>query len=716
MMTSRVAVFLLLALFLITLMAFSQPIVVNSSYLTCFDTPQTQAGWIGTGDFELSSSFTKLGGPYNGTSWVTKAGPPGTPYSPMTLSSIVSPEFDLSNLNPVYVSFFHSIQTSPGWDRSIFQYSLDSGATWVTIGNLNEPYGANWYYECVYNNAACSTTSPDCFDEASADVLGFPCTAAWTSNGECAGAAVPTGPDGWVFCQVRMDSLAFKKSVRFRYLAFSGNRATRYDGWAFDCFAVFESPPLFGAGTIFGTSYLDTNGNASNDSEPTVSGDTIALSYYGCSVGSTTTGQDGSYVFYFFLPGTYAVTLPNHLGYALTEPTSGSYTVQYLGDGSVFPGRDFGKYQGSVSGSVFNDLNDNGLNEGEPGIAAWTIELHQNSCGDSLVASTTTDTAGNYHFIASPGTYAVKVVVPPGWRRTYPESDCRAVAVTGTSGSVDANPTGTDFGGFQSGKVMVNYPGQWNLVSVPVSLSDMHVNVLFPGGASNAFAFIGEAGYESRAVLENLIGYWLTIDSAESIEFVGVAIESASVNVTEGWNLIGSLSAPIDVSTIVSEPPGLVTSNFFGYNGTYTLASIIEPGKGYWVKLDQNGMLTLSKTGATGFDGRIRIVPTTDRPPSRPSDHSDLSSRFPQQFSLGQNYPNPFNPITVIRFEIRDAGFVALKLFDVLGREVATIVNEKLEPGEYTRTWDASKVPSGVYFYRLSAGTFIDTKKMLLLR
>jgi hypothetical protein len=88
----------------------------------------------------------------------------------------------------------------------------------------------------------------------------------------------------------------------------------------------------------------------------------------------------------------------------------------------------------------------------------------------------------------------------------------------------------------------------------------------------------------------------------------------------------------------------------------------------------------------------------------------------PAQFSLEQNYPNPFNSTTDIRFQIADDGWVTLRVYDVLGREVATLVNEVKQPGEYTTRWDAGGVSSGVYFYRLQAGGFVQTKRMLLIK
>jgi hypothetical protein len=86
------------------------------------------------------------------------------------------------------------------------------------------------------------------------------------------------------------------------------------------------------------------------------------------------------------------------------------------------------------------------------------------------------------------------------------------------------------------------------------------------------------------------------------------------------------------------------------------------------------------------------------------------------EYLLQQNYPNPFNPSTKIKFQIPETGFVSLKVFDVLGNQVSDLVNENRESGSYEVYFDASDLPSGVYFYALSVGDFVNTKKMLLLK
>ena len=93
-----------------------------------------------------------------------------------------------------------------------------------------------------------------------------------------------------------------------------------------------------------------------------------------------------------------------------------------------------------------------------------------------------------------------------------------------------------------------------------------------------------------------------------------------------------------------------------------------------------------------------------------------ISTEIPSKYSLSQNYPNPFNPTTNIRFDLPKSGSVKLVVFDALGREVATLVNEKLAPGTYEVDWDGSSYASGVYFYKLMTGEYVDVKKMLLLK
>jgi hypothetical protein len=88
----------------------------------------------------------------------------------------------------------------------------------------------------------------------------------------------------------------------------------------------------------------------------------------------------------------------------------------------------------------------------------------------------------------------------------------------------------------------------------------------------------------------------------------------------------------------------------------------------------------------------------------------------PYQYKLYNNYPNPFNPSTTIRYELKQEGTVSLKVYDVLGQEVATLVNERQVAGSHSVVFDAKRIASGAYFYTIHAGGFVKTEKMMLLK
>ncbi len=93
----------------------------------------------------------------------------------------------------------------------------------------------------------------------------------------------------------------------------------------------------------------------------------------------------------------------------------------------------------------------------------------------------------------------------------------------------------------------------------------------------------------------------------------------------------------------------------------------------------------------------------------------------PSKFEMSQNYPNPFNPTTKFEFSLPKQAIVMVKIFDIAGREVKTLLNEKMSPGKYKVDWNSTdnsgrNVSSGVYFYRIIAGNFTETKKMILVK
>jgi hypothetical protein len=99
-----------------------------------------------------------------------------------------------------------------------------------------------------------------------------------------------------------------------------------------------------------------------------------------------------------------------------------------------------------------------------------------------------------------------------------------------------------------------------------------------------------------------------------------------------------------------------------------------------------------------------------------PVEVKEKSNEIPSKFTLYQNYPNPFNPSTTIEFDIPERTNVKLVIYDILGREVETLIDKELEPGKYKLNFTATNLPSGVYFYTLKTSKSIQTKKMLLIK
>lgn len=167
----------------------------------------------------------------------------------------------------------------------------------------------------------------------------------------------------------------------------------------------------------------------------------------------------------------------------------------------------------------------------------------------------------------------------------------------------------------------------------------------------------------------------------------------------------------------------------------YTYSAYVFAGGNYGVYFSPNGGTTwypknqgFPPSGVTitsivvypGFDQRI-LAGDTDgkvwvRYYPQITEAENISSEVPDKYLLHQNYPNPFNPSTDIKFSISSGGQTKLAVHDLLGKEISVLVNEHMQPGEYTYNWNAGELPGGVYFYTLSSGKFKDTRKMLLLK
>ncbi len=142
----------------------------------------------------------------------------------------------------------------------------------------------------------------------------------------------------------------------------------------------------------------------------------------------------------------------------------------------------------------------------------------------------------------------------------------------------------------------VNYNAGWNILSIPINLSNMSFNNIFPEAAS--FAYYFDNGYQIASTAELGKGYWLKFNSAVSKNLVGTPQSSVTINVKSGWNIIGPLHQSIPTSSVSTNPPGIISSLFYSYNNGYQTATTLEKGKGYWVKVSSNGTMTIPSTFA----------------------------------------------------------------------------------------------------------------------
>jgi hypothetical protein len=136
----------------------------------------------------------------------------------------------------------------------------------------------------------------------------------------------------------------------------------------------------------------------------------------------------------------------------------------------------------------------------------------------------------------------------------------------------------------------------------------------------------------------------------------------------------------------------------------WIIPSSITTGTGFKVQIKSTNNLLVLDTSNTSFSVDYASAIEINNNP------------IPNVYSLSQNYPNPFNPSTTIKFNMKEAGLVSLKIYDILGREVSTLLNEVKPAGSYNINFNAADLTSGIYFYKIQAGSYIQIKKMVLIK
>jgi hypothetical protein len=380
-------------------------------------------------------------------------------------------------------------------------------------------------------------------------------------------------------------------------------------------------------------------------------------------------------------------------------------------------------------------------------------------------------------------------------------------------------------------KTDVSVTETWNMISLPRVVADSAVTTLFPTAISDAFKFTTQ--YISVTKLENSLGYWLKFSKDTTFSIIGRDILVDSINITnDGWNLIGSITEKVPVSTITTDPLDILKSDFFCYSGSYQSADTLEPGKAYWIKSGV-GKIVLQQPvvvhkilareqrsenlnqiiikDARGTSQKLFLAQKSDNiftaryelPPLPPAGAFDVRFRtnrsmemiesnqqeeipvdvkaeyypltiewkinssssplvitvagkdipmtasgavkvtgsdskisikslvaieLPKQFSIEPNYPNPFNPTTSIKYALPVDALISIKIYDELGQDIITLLNEVQTAGYKTVEWNSLNhnnmpVASGIYFYTIRAAgisdidrSFTHSGKMVLVK
>jgi hypothetical protein len=423
------------------------------------------------------------------------------------------------------------------------------------------------------------------------------------------------------------------------------------------------------------------------------------------------TDANGEFSFSGLDSGTYLLSQGSRANWSATYPPQSAYAVALgFNDSSAslvfanaFPWN-------VIAGKVFHDLNENGRQDTtEPGLAHWLVRLT-----GTLLDSCWTDSLGSYAFSrVDAGMTTVAVTVRPGWEQILPQF--------GAPYAFDIQSYGNTFS-----------PLQFSLHRIP-----QRVKIPLTVHDSTTFA--------RRDV-------WWGMRPGASYGIWGIDPASSSIDYSEGefeippetdglfdarfvdphrslaqfgygsWVDMRDLRSPTQTDTFrltfrpgylfggdypvtVSWPKDLIASSFSG-------AVTLSDGAGFSTDMKMTDSTVITNTAIDSLTiiatGPVLPLPTIVPPAMKPL--------LPTEVSLAQNYPNPFNPATVITFSIPQLRPVRLTIIDLLGREVATLIDRELPAGTYTASWDGSACASGVYFSRLNAGDAVRTRKLLLLR
>ena len=285
--------------------------------------------------------------------------------------------------------------------------------------------------------------------------------------------------------------------------------------------------------------------------------------------------------------------------------------------------------------------------------------------------------------------------------------------------------------------VRENFPAyHLDMISLPLEPVNPYVTDVFeddlgswePGGDwtlmywnGRSYDVYGEPASDFPEPLEPGQAYWLFTTDTVDIDVMGALVstdEDFVIPLEPGFRHIGNpFNFPVEWNSLRVRKDGVTRSikdphahrwivNHFwfwdGHDWNARQHGSLVPWEGYRVRVHQ--------------DCELLVPPIPSTPLGQIASATPVAPAIPTEFALHPNYPNPFNATTTIRYDVKETGFVSLKVFDLLGREVITLVDGELPAGAHTVNWNATNLPSGLYLCRMEASGFTQTRKLLLLK
>jgi photosystem II stability/assembly factor-like uncharacterized protein len=398
--------------------------------------------------------------------------------------------------------------------------------------------------------------------------------------------------------------------------------------------------------------------------------DSFELAPYGISVGDngSINIQDGG---------------PGYPWIEITSPTSenlnnvkifddSTVAIAVGNNGTVIRSRDEGySWQDLSIPSVTNNL------YGLDFLNYWQAGLFVVVCGENGSVYSSTDSGGNWT-----------------WQQlnTPTTKNLTSIGAITTDIIIAVGDSGTIIRTSDSGQT-------WDDLSVPdpnINFNRLLISTFYPN-----FNRVWAVGDNGIIYASTDYGFsWFPQNSNTNNNLYDLAFRNSDEGIAAGEN--GTVMYTTNGgSTWVQDPElGDLTTNHIisvaKLDSNTASALIVSSLGGEAALADTTFILTVSSEPIVGIDVEHNLPPAT--------------------FNIFQNFPNPYNPTTIINYQVADAGFVTLKVYDVIGNEVASLVNENKGQGSYIIMFDATNLPSGIYFYRLQAGSFVETKKMVLMK